>query len=359
LLLVANGRLGYRVLRCLAALDDVGAVIVLGSRGESSWPTEGLSRSRFCSEFVRAEWGYDDPRTANQVNRIADRYSDLRVMAADLATNLFLSRFGKAISAETFGAPNASALGGLARKDAFSRFCAEAKLPHPRTTVAADLAELERILAARAHQLFVLKPVDGQGGTGVRFASSSHGWRDIDYRPIVVQDYVPGSDLCASAFCRAGRIEAFQAYRHICKQVLGWPVHIGMEFFDSPRLRDLVAAVAARTSLDGIVNFDARQTPAGEVLLIECNPRPWFTMQLAMLAGANLLRSCFDEQGLAGPAEPVKTTLPLFPGGLLNLGGGFPWTHVRHMAADSWYYLSADWVSRILRPARARSHIHD
>ena len=71
LMLAANGRLAYRVLRCVAELPSVGELIVLGRRGESSWSTSGLARSRYCNRFVRAEHRFTDPRTVGQVNALA------------------------------------------------------------------------------------------------------------------------------------------------------------------------------------------------------------------------------------------------------------------------------------------------
>jgi glutathione synthase/RimK-type ligase-like ATP-grasp enzyme len=357
LLLASNGRLGYRVLRCVAAVESVRRVVVLGTRGESSWPTRGLRASRFCDEFVPLDGQYADEAPLAQVNAVAARYPDALIAPADMAATRFLAVSAGRLDAPCVPSPSLFALDLLARKDAFAAFCQAAEIPHPPTALAADLAEARRLVTARPpDRLAVIKPLLGQGGVGVKFVSPVEaGWR-VDYAPILVQDYVPGSDLCASAFCENGRIIAFQAYRHVTRSVLGKTLHTSLDFFDAPQLRALVAKAAGRTRLSGMVNFDARLSDAGELMLIECNPRPWFTMQLAMLAGRNFARLWFDETLRRRGLPPVSASVALFPGALLSGPGRRPGAHMRHMARDLPYFLSVDGWSRLLagfRPHQA------
>lgn len=347
LLLVSNGRLGYRVLRCLAALEkQVSAVLVLGSRNESSWSTRGLASSRYCTAWIEAKWGYRDWRTAEQINLIAADYPRLLVFAADMLTTEFLARFGEAIDCEVCPSPGARALARLARKDDFAKFCRDAAIPHPATVVARDLEAAKRLVAARpADQRLVLKPLNGQGSTGVRIIRASRpDWNAIDYAPILIQDFVPGSDLCAAAFCRDGRVMLFQAYRHVHRRVLGKGINVGIEFFEDAALHDLVGRAAKHAGLNGLVCFDARRTDTGDLVLIECNPRPWFTMHLAMLAGINFVSCAVD--AARPPPFPVSTFIGVVPGGIVAPGGP-PWIHARHIARDASYFLSEDLTARI------------
>ena len=95
-----------------------------------------------------------------------------------------------------------------------------------------------------------------------------------------------------------------------------------------------------------MVNFDARGVD-DDLVLIECNPRPWFTMQLAMLAGTNFAAFWLDEIQRRRGAAAIERSLPLFPGGLIPSHRGLPWAHAAHMLRDAGYYLSADISSRI------------
>jgi hypothetical protein len=347
LLLVADGRLGYRVLRCMA--EVAGRVIVLGSSGESPWDTKGLAKSRFCAAFVEATWGFRDWRTVDQVNGLASRHPGAVVVAADLPSVCFLAAFRDFFSAPTGPVPDMAALRRLARKDDFARLCAEAGIPHPETTVAPDLAALRRLLHGKPYaKTFMLKPVDREGGAGVcKVFPSQAPWLDLPYAPILVQDFLDGEDLSASAFCVEGHVLVFQAYKHVVRRLLGKTVHGRMEFFDSPRLRDLVGQVVAHTRCSGVVNFDARRTPEGEISLIECNPRPWYHMHLAMLVGLNFAKYCVHGCDAPSASGGVRAAISLAPGGLL-----FPRDlaslrkHALHILADAGYYLSVDWRQR-------------
>jgi hypothetical protein len=356
LLLASNGRLGYRVLRCVAAVETVGRVIVLGSRGESSWTTSGLKASRYCAEFVVIERPYRDPKALAQVNAVVGRFHEPIIAPADLVTTRFVAEFASTLAAPCVPTPSLLALDLLARKDDFAAFCDAAGLPHPPTAVAADLQEARRLVAQRPPgRRLVLKPVLGQGGRGQRVITTGRAdWRGIDYRPIIVQDYVAGSDVSASAFCDEGELVAFQAYRHVTRPVLGRPLHTGLEFFDLPALRDLAARAAARIGLNGMVNFDARLSEDGQLTLIECNPRPWFTMQFAMLAGRNFARLWFDEALRRRGLPPVTASVATFPGGLLCGAGRRPGAHLRHMWQDLRYFLAVDARGRLAAGFRLR-----
>ena len=354
LLLAANGRLGYQVLRCVQAVESVARVVVLGSIGESSWPTRGLRASRFCAEFIEAEQHFTSPGLVGQVDRVAERLGDAIIVPADLAATRFLAEHSRRLAAPCAPTPSLAALDLLARKDAFAAFCKAARLPHPPTIVAADDAEARRVLAQRAPgALAVLKPLGGQGGAGVRIVDAGDPHWRVRYRPILVQDYVPGRDLSASAFCEGGRVVAFQAYRHVTRLVGSKPVHTGIDFFGAPQFAALVERVAALAELNGIVNFDARLGADGRLALLECNPRPWFTMAMAMLAGNNFATLWFDADLRRRGMPSVERSLIMFPGALL--GGQTAGAHLRHMLADAWYYLSADAPSRAAVRLRRRN----
>lgn len=120
----------------------------------------------------------------------------------------------------------------------------------------------------------------------------------IRYRPVIVQDFVEGGDVGASVYCDAGKIVAFIAHRcDFAAGVYSTLRHDG--------IRDHVARLAAETGLHGIANFDMRMAPDGEVFLLECNPRVFFTLDLAMLAGVN-----FVVMGIAGAPAAAAHLVP-------------------------------------------------
>ena len=124
---------------------------------------------------------------------------------------------------------------------------------------------------------------------------TSERLRSINYRPVLVQEFIAGVDIGASVYARAGRIEAFIAHRF-------W--HQVYSTFASDDVFSEIAKVVKYHSLDGVYNFDMRLTPEGKVYFLECNPRFFFKIDLSMMAGLN-----FVEWGLAPPARECAPTV--------------------------------------------------
>jgi hypothetical protein len=166
ILLVADGRLGYRVLRCVAAV--AGRVIVLGSIGESPWKTEGWQVA-VLHDLRYAPAGFQDCGPSTSINRLV----------ADHPRRWWSPPTCRAVvSGEVPEQPCRSGPGPVSDPQALrswpartiSPACARSLgFPIQRTTVAADLDELRRLLQAKPFtKAFMLKPVDHDGGWRVR-----------------------------------------------------------------------------------------------------------------------------------------------------------------------------------------------
>ncbi len=89
--------------------------------------------------------------------------------------------------------------------------------------------------------------------------------------PWLVQEFVPGIDLCSFSVCHHGRVAAHSVYVHP-KEI----EHAGGIVFESVHEPDTLAIaerIVAHTGYHGQVSFDFRKHD-GRTFLIECNPRP-------------------------------------------------------------------------------------
>ena len=117
----------------------------------------------------------------------------------------------------------------------------------------------------------------------------------IDYRPILIQDHVAGSDICISLFCREGEVRASVVYTRD-DQTIRFTRHD--EFERCARI------IAEHCRYTGVLCFDGRLSPSGCVSFIECNPRFWNNMDVAMICGIN-----FVALGLTDDSPPACATI--------------------------------------------------
>jgi hypothetical protein len=104
--------------------------------------------------------------------------------------------------------------------------------------------------------------------------------RLIDYEPLLLQDYLPGEDVCISLYCQAGKVRAAVVYT-LGENSIYFTRHCQFE-------RD-AARIAKHFAYTGVLCFDGRLSPAGDVSFIECNPRFWNSMDVAMICGVNFV----------------------------------------------------------------------
>lgn len=155
----------------------------------------------------------------------------------------------------------------------------------------------------------MVKPPRGEGGKGVqRFDRRTDlldalpglgarlGW------PLLLQEYIPGTDIDLSALADRGRIAAWTIQRRA-------PGGIDLlEFVEHPRVLEIGSELIRRTGFHGLVHFDLRlDERTGEPMLIEANPRFWSSIRHSMWMGVN-----FPALGLelAAGGDPLRRFQP-------------------------------------------------
>lgn len=270
----------YRIMRCLR--NGGAEVYVIGTSG-----SRPLRSSRHCKAFFQSHriiCGGRDEDLALEVNCLVRDLEIDMVIAGDAPSTRFLIANLDLIEGRCFPMPDAATFDQLNDKWAFQALCRTLGIPHPATRLLPNAAALEQEVAKDKIALpFVAKPLSRSGNSGViTFTERSNldQLKAIDYRPVLVQDFVPGMDLSATVYARAGRLEAFMGYR-IHRQVF--------YTYRDERVLVEIAKVIERSAFDGVCNFDMRVTPEGVIYFLECNPRLFYNVDLAMLAGLNFL----------------------------------------------------------------------
>lgn len=276
LVLLATGFAAqYRAMRCAAALGA--EVHVLGAG-----PARSLALSRYCKSFRSFAFNVADEGAAARLDRVAKDLSVDRVLPADLTATQFLARVRPHLNTACYPLSDPQTIEALGSKDKFMALCRRLGVLHPEGTVLADrLALLEALQAGRIPLPAMLKPIDRAGGIGVVQIDQSNAMEmaaRIDYAPILAQQFIAGIDRCITVFCRDGRIRKQVVYEH----------HRGhFRFLEDDALSRVVAEIASTLNLNGVINFDARIDAEGRIWMIECNPRFYFNMDVAMVAGLN------------------------------------------------------------------------
>jgi biotin carboxylase len=276
LLLAAGFAAQYRVLRCAAALGA--DVCVLGTGAARS-----LALSRYCLGFRSFSFDSIDPvRAAQMLDEEARRWRADIVLPGDLATTKFLARVRPHLRTTAFPLPDADALDSLGAKDRFMEVCRCLDIPHPEGIVFADRAALLEAVATKTVALpAIVKPLALAGGMGVARLDAANLLEiaaRIDYAPILLQRFIEGIDRCITVYCREGQVLKQAIYEH--------PGGV-FRFVEDPELARLAARFASEMNLTGVINFDARIDADGRMWMIECNPRFYFNMDVAMVAGLN------------------------------------------------------------------------
>lgn len=128
-------------------------------------------------------------------------------------------------------------------------------------------------LASRADTL-VLKPVWSRFGDSVLRRPSYERLARMDWStggPWVAQTFLPGEELSAYGLAHGGRLLAQRAYRGLFRASAG--ASVAFAPVDEPEITAFMSAFVAETGWHGQVSFDFRRDGAGQLHVIECNPR--------------------------------------------------------------------------------------
>lgn len=283
-LLVAFGfPVQYRALRCATM---AGFNVHLLAAEEAG----GLRYSRYCQSFtlvpgMQGRQEEELPELERAIKEAVARYDIEIVLPADRDAIWCLSQLKDRLGVPVFPVPEVNAFNRIDDKWTFRDLCMELGVPTPRSWIFETDEEL--LAFAKLGELpdqLIVKPTRLSGEAGVVKVARwnlAERLKTIEYRPLLVQEFIPGVD-----------------YHCTIVSVKG-DGHAALTYVDRPEakyfgceadIRTYAEQIISHLKLDGIFNFDSRRTPEGKIYFLECNPRPFMSMHMCAQAGIN----CFE-----------------------------------------------------------------
>lgn len=287
LLLASGVPSQYRVLRCAAAAGAT--VYVLGAA-----EAVGLAKSRYCAGYISSTTDFSQessPIVCEEINECVDALGIDCVIPGDAAGTRMLSIVRDGVRASCFPVPSLRVFDTLNHKGSFAILCEKLDVPIAKSRTVTTKEVLRDLCDRREIVLPVIaKPVDMHGGVGVKKLegpTAQESIECIDYEPILIQVFADGHDISIALYCDSGTVLAEVVYF----------AQAGIyHFIRNEQISKYAREIASHLRFDGVLCFDARLCPDGRsVKFVECNPRFWYNMDLALIAGINYVRLGLDK----------------------------------------------------------------
>ena len=289
LILASNRTLTLSLLRCLSGAGIRAHVLANGN-----YPV--VRASRWCSGFDRFDpqlVHIGSPTLARMTGELAIKNGCEVILPSGIEAVKYLSAHARAIEQVPIiplAEPHVITM--LDDKWRFQRFACEAGV----TTPAGELfTDVKSVSAKSLTFPLVVKPTTLDGSRGVKAVHNQ--LQLIEHistiskngtPAIMLQEYIPGDDISISMLASAGRVVAWAVHTWVGKD------HDLQFIYDSDVMRAAARLVAA-SKFDGLINFDFRRhKKTGELYALECNPRPYASIHIAMCAGINFAKLAID-----------------------------------------------------------------
>ena len=297
LLLAFSAKQQYHAMRCAQAAGYT--VHVLGKH-----MARNLRLSRYCSSYQEMNYkpGVTPVEEAlAEISEAVRRLSVDIVIPSDVVSTRLLTLIADRLPVQTCSLPDAAIFEKLNDKSWFYQFCERNKLPTPATWLFQNAGEASKALVDQEISLpVIIKPIDRMGSSGIvtiKTRADLALLASVTYRPLLIQQYVDGRDCGIAMLCHRGKVVAYSFQRHF-----DW----GYQYEDDPRVRPMVERIAMATKFHGVAHFDVRESAeTGDLMLIECNPRYWYSMFALALAGLNFLKLSLETKSL-DPENPLR-----------------------------------------------------
>lgn len=318
--------LPYHVLRTAAAAGH--DVHVLGNG-----PSRGLRWSRYCASYREARFernGAADDLILAEIGQAVRDYGIDIILPSDGASTRLLARLRDALPAPTSLIPDVATFDLLNDKWRLTRFCLAHAVRMPQGWLYGNVAELRAAFAAGTLQLPVtVKPVNCSAEIGVihlREPADLALLETVDYRPILVQRHIFGETIGINVLCRRGELLSHATQRRDNSR---------FELLANPDLLANVERLVGATGFTGPANLDAvLEDGTGLCYVVECNPRFWYSIYMAMIVGVNFVDLAIRDR--AGP--PLRSgTVQLSLRAILRRprrATALDWRMVRYHLAD-------------------------
>jgi len=258
------------------------------------------------SRFARAVDTYTDPESAPErfledVDALAQRHGAGVVLPMTEITTHLLARTNPTRAPTVIAAPPSAAFELLSDKWRLFELAARLEVPIPPTRFVERAADAPACAAQLGYPV-VVKPYRSRVPVGdrwqpgeVRLAASEDELRALVARDpalhdhhFLLQGYVEGTGQGLFAAWYGGEAVALFAHRRIREKPPSGGVSVVSESVPvSAPMRDAATRLLEAVDWQGLAMVEFKVAADGTPFLIEVNPRPWGSMQLAVDAGVD------------------------------------------------------------------------
>lgn len=149
---------------------------------------------------------------------------------------------------------------------------------------------------------FVVKPTNKSSAKGVRYCMKESDKEKLEFKKgkndsrYICQEYIAGQGCGYSVYCKDGEILCEYGHLRLAEYPTSGGSSVYRKGFVHPEMRTIVERVLKIVPWTGFAMFEFKLTPAGEVVLIEVNPRIWGSINQALTDGAPLFASVLGEK---------------------------------------------------------------
>jgi biotin carboxylase len=243
---------------------------------------------------VRPFWAEERPvrDTIAFINDYVQERGIEVIIPGDMATTAFLAEIASEVrGAACFFCSPREKLDALHNKWNFAQTLERGSIPTPRTRLLEEVEGLSATLSQLEGFPLMVKPLERESSHGVLRVDSESQLRaylssgaPYNAPPLILQEFIPGRDIDFSVLARRGRVVAGAVQR--------WSDSGTLAFCRHEEVEDLGRRVVASFEYHGVAHFDMRiDDRNGRVVVLECNPRFWYTMPAAMWRGLNFVEA--------------------------------------------------------------------
>ena len=162
----------------------------------------------------------------------------------------------------------------------------------------------------------VFKPAQESSSRGVKYLRGEEDLAAVRRLPpaegsYVLQEYIRGEGVGLSALCREGSMVAQCAHRRLAEMPIRGGSSTIREQFSHPQLLPIAEALVHQTRWSGLVMFEFKLAPDGQLFLIEANPRIWGSISQSIEMGVDFptLLAFGVESRVQAALQPATTYL--------------------------------------------------
>lgn len=253
-----------------------------------------------------------DPSLQRFVSDFCEDRAIRAVIAGDTRCSRFLMRTAPMLppGVQCFPMCESELFERLYDKWGFATLLEELSLPGPPTALIRCTEDLER---TDIEPPALIKPTQGEAGIGIERGNTLDELRkiveargDLRANPLVLQSYIPGSDIDLSLLADDGHCVAWTT-----QQVEGNGV---MGFFDRPDVLELGQELVQRIGYHGVMHLDMRiDRRNGRAVFLESNPRFWGSLCYSVWIGVNFLDlglRLMEGEDVSRQFNPVEAECP-------------------------------------------------